>query len=74
MFLLGEYFENLYKLYPPENPYNGNYLDNAIEYYQKALDNGYNKAAKILKELYISKGDIDNASKYLKYDIYTRDS
>jgi hypothetical protein len=73
MFLLGEYFENLYKLYPPENPYNGNYLDNAIEYYQKALDNGYNKAAERLVELYKSKGDIANASKYLKYDIYTKD-
>jgi hypothetical protein len=74
MSFLGEHYYNLHKRYPPTHSYDENYLDNAIEYYQKALDNGYNKAAKILKELYISKGDIDNASKYLKYDIYTRDS
>jgi hypothetical protein len=74
MSLLGEHYYNLHKRYPPTHPYDENYLDNAIEYYQKALDNGYNKAAEILKELYISKGDIDNASKYLKFEFYTRDS
>ena len=73
MFLLGEYFENLNKLYPPENPYDGNYLDNAIEYYQKALDNGYNKAAIKLKDIYLSNGDIENASKYLKFEFFTRE-
>jgi TPR repeat protein len=73
MFFLGEYFENLNKLYPPTHPYDENYLDNAIEYYQKALDNGYNKAAIKLKDIYLSNGDIENASKYLKFEFFTRE-
>jgi hypothetical protein len=68
MYILGIYFYNMYLKYPHEE----SYLDNAIEYYQKALDNGYNKAAEILSELYNIKGDRDNAIKYLKFEIYTR--
>ena len=74
MYLLGFYFENLHERHPSAHPYDERYLDTAIEYYQKALDNGYNKAAIKLKELYISKGDIENAIKYLKFEFYTRDS
>ena len=50
-----------------------NNFDKAIEYYQKALDNGYNKAAEKLIEIYRIKGDIENAIKYLKFDFYTRE-
>jgi hypothetical protein len=50
-----------------------NNFDKAIEYYQKALDNGYNKAAKKLSEIYMSKEDMENAKKYLTFDFYTRE-
>jgi len=59
----------LYKLYPLENTY----FLNAIKYYQKALDNGYNKAAIKLKDLYLNNGDIENADKYLIFDFWTRE-
>ena len=72
MYLLGEYFENLHKQYPPTNPYDENYLGTAIEYYQKALDNGYNKAAERLAKLYLINSDEDNVRKYLNFHIHTR--
>jgi hypothetical protein len=55
MYLLGTYFENLHKRYPPEHPFNKKYLDKAIEYYQKSLDNGYDKAANKLRDIYWKK-------------------
>jgi TPR repeat protein len=72
MYLLGFYFENLHKRHPPAHPYDESYLDTAIVYYQKALDNGYNEAAKKLAELYLINSDEDNARKYLKFFLHTK--
>jgi hypothetical protein len=72
MSLLGEHYYNLHKRYPPTHPYDENYSDNAIEYYQKALDNGYNKAAERLLELYLINRNEDNARKYLKFFLHTK--
>ena len=72
MSLLGEHYYNLHKRYPPTHPYDENYLDNSIEYYQKALDNGYNKAAERLVELYLINRDKENAEKYLKFFLHTK--
>jgi hypothetical protein len=60
MFILGIYYEG------KQN------IDTAIEYYQKAFDNGYNKAATILAKLYDNKNK-KNYSKiimYKKFDLY----
>ena len=73
MYLLGEYFENLHKQYPPTNPYEESHLDIAIEYYKKAFDNGYNQAAERLVELYIINRDEENAKKYLNFFRITSD-
>ena len=74
MYLLGEYFENLHKLYPPVHAYDENYLNDAIKYYQKALDNGYNKAAKKLCDIYTIKEDNSKIDKYYKFEFFTRNS
>ena len=63
MQILGFYFYNMHMKYPDIEIY----LNNAIKYYQKALDNGYNDAAEILGILYFKKGDIENAPKYFKF-------
>jgi hypothetical protein len=63
MLFLGIYFFNMHIA----NPDIKIYLDNAILYHQKALDNGYNHAAEILGQLYLKKGDIENANKYFKF-------
>ena len=72
MSLLGELYYDLHKLYPPVHPYDESYLNDAIEYYQKALDNGYNKAAEKLSKLYLINSDEDNAKKYLKFYMASR--
>lgn len=73
MFLLGEYFEILYKQNPLENQNddNTNFL-NAIKYYQKALDNGHNEVAVKIAELYSINNDFENATKYSNFYNYTR--
>ena len=43
-------------------------INTAIKYYQKAFDNGYNKAAKKLAELYNIINDSYNAEKYYKFE------
>jgi hypothetical protein len=60
MFLLGE-------IYSKKD------LDKAIEYYQKALDNGFNGAARILVDIYIRKREYEKAEKFLKFAVYIED-
>jgi hypothetical protein len=68
MHILGSIYYNMHLAHPHEEIY----LNNAIEYHQKAFDNGYNEAAKILRDLYYIKGDIDNAIKYSKFIYFTK--
>ena len=70
MYLLGDYFENLHKLHPDDE----SYLDKSIEYYQKALDNGYYEAAKKLRDIYSKKEDYLKSDKYHIFEFWTRDS
>ena len=72
MYFLGKYFENLHKLYPTALAHDENYLDKATEYYQKALDNGYNRAAEKLCDIYWEKEDYLKSEKYHKFEFWTR--
>jgi hypothetical protein len=72
MYILGDYFENLHKREPPAHPDDESYLDKSIEYYQKALDNGYNKAAKKLCDIYYKKEDYSKSDKYHIFEFWTR--
>jgi len=58
MRLLGDYY------------YENDDIDKAIEYYQKALDNGYNEAVERLWVLYNIKKDDESVTKYRKFIEY----
>jgi len=61
MFCLGDYYnEDMHK----DN-------DAAIEYYQKALDNGYDVAASKLANIYHTNGDEETGNKYSKFFQHT---
>jgi len=68
MHILGSIYYKMHLAYPHEE----SFLDKAIEYHQKAFDNGYNEAAKILRDLYNIKGESDNAIKYSKFIYFTK--
>ena len=61
MFLLGDYYKEMQD------------INTAIEYYQKALDNGYDKAAKKLCDIYYKKEDYNKSDKYHIFEFYTRE-